>query len=73
MVSRVQQKIQKARERDVFVFRLPRDHWESNRLSWGLYAEGEWSFRGPMSHRAAKNLAYAISISKKVELVVTMG
>jgi hypothetical protein len=73
MPSKTQRKIQFARERQVFVFRLPRDWWESSKKSWGVYAEGEWSPRGPMTRRAAKNLAYAISVSKKVELIVTMG
>lgn len=73
MVSRVQQKIQSARERDVWVFRMPRDWWVSSKVSWGVYASGEFTPRGPMTRRAAKNLAYAISVAKKVELIVTMG
>lgn len=35
---------------------------------WCVYIEGEWSPRGYMTKREAINLAYAISVAKKVKL-----
>jgi hypothetical protein len=72
-MSKTQRKIQFARERNVWVFRLPRDLWKTSKESWGVYVETEWEPRGPMTRRAAKNLAYAISISKKHKLEVKFG
>lgn len=72
-MSKVQQRIQHARERGCFVFRLPREQWVTNRISWTVYVDGEHSPRGPMTRRTAKNLAYAISVSKHLKLEVTFG
>lgn len=73
MSSKMQQRIQHARSRRCFVLRLPVDLRASNRLSWTVYVEGELDHRGAMSHRAAKNLAYAISVAKHHKLEVTFG
>lgn len=72
MPSKMQQRIQHARDREVFVFRVPPELRVNNRISWTVYVNGEWSYRGCMTKREAKNLAYAISISKKTVLTVTV-
>lgn len=72
MSSKMQQRIQHARDRDVWVFKLPRQLWKSRRECYSVYAEGAWTHSTPMTHRQAKNLAYSISIAKKVTLEVTV-
>lgn len=67
MPSKTQHKIQFARERGVYVFRV------KNSNDWTVYVQDEWTPRGIMSKRAAKNLAYAISVSRKVDLEVTFN
>ena len=71
-MSKVQRKIQFARKRHVWVFRLPPDLRKSSKVSWGVYVESEWDPRGPMTKREAKNLAYSISIAKKLVLTCTV-
>lgn len=73
MPSKMQKRIQHARERGCFVIHLPVECRDSNRLAYTVFVEGECSLRHPMSHRAAKNLAYAISIAKQHRLEVTFG
>lgn len=86
-MSKLKQKIQKARERKVYVFRWssyagrqPEDtYWAGDagngklQKDWAIYAEGEWYPRVGLTKREAANLAYAISVSKKVKLEVTLG
>jgi hypothetical protein len=66
-LSRLKQKTQRAREKGCWVFR---EHWAEGK-PWAVYVEGEWEPRYDLTHREAVNLAYAISISKKIELEVT--
>ena len=86
-MSKLKQKIQKARDRGVYVFkwssyvdRQPEDtYWAGDvdnaslQKDWAIYVEGEWYPRVGLTKREAANLAYAISISKAVELEVTFG
>ena len=67
MPSKSKIKIQKAASKGCYVIKIP------NSKDWTIYVEGEFSTRHPMSKRQAKNLAYAISISKQLKLVVTFG
>lgn len=71
MSSKMQQRIQHARDKGCYVYRFPPEHRRSNRISWGVFVDDEWDFRGPMTKREAKNLAYAISISKHIKLEVS--
>lgn len=93
-MAKLQQKIQAARRKGVYVFRLPAsvqrarkaavmaahlvagsEFAENNKdlpaKGWAVYVEGEWYPRMNLTKREAVNLAYAISISKKVEIKVT--
>lgn len=91
-MSRLKNKIQTARNRGVYVFKLPAHLVRVRRAveaetkgrmttrsvsmkrdEWAVYVEGEWSPRIGLSKREAVNLAYAISLSKKVEIEVTYG
>lgn len=86
-MSKLSLKIQKARSRGVHVFkwsgyveRQPKDAvWagdvDNTKLEkdWAIYVEGEWYPRVGLTKREAANLAYAISISKKLKLEVICG
>jgi hypothetical protein len=86
-VSKLKRKVQFARERGVHVFRWssyagrqPEDTvWAGDvgngklQKDWAIYAEGEWYPRVGLTKREAVNLAYAISIAKKLKLEVTFG
>jgi hypothetical protein len=67
-MSKLKQKIQRAREKGCYAFRA---HWCEPGNPWCVYVEGEWAPRGYMTKRQAVNLAYAISISKDSYLEVT--
>jgi len=72
MVSKVQQKIQFAAARGCFVYY---DWWteKDGKINWRVYIEGEHEPRPHMTKRAAKNLAYAVAVSKHIKLEVTFG
>lgn len=95
-MGKLQQKIQAARRRGVYVFKLPASvkrsrkaaalaaslvagsvYAENNKTlpvkGWAVFVEGEWYPRMNLTKREAVNLAYAISISKKVEIKVTFN
>lgn len=87
-MSKLQQKIQRARSKGVYVFKWPSykerrragdTTWVedgidlSNGRIWAVYAEGEFYPRVGFTKREAVNLAYAISIAKQVEIEVTYG
>ena len=67
MPSKSKIKVQKEASRGCYVFKI------NNTRDWTVYIEGEFSPRGPMTKRQAKNLAYAISVSKQIKLIVTFG
>jgi hypothetical protein len=66
-MSKLKQKIQKARNKGCYAYRA---HWVDDK-PWCVYIEGEFGPRGYMTRRQAVNLAYAISVSKQHELEVT--
>lgn len=66
-MSKIKRKIQACRERGCYVGRA----WWVDDKPWYIYIEGEWTTRGYFTKRQAVNLAYAISVSKKLELEVT--
>lgn len=91
-MNSVKRKIQSARNRGVYVFKMPAHlhrvrvaverathgryttrQAEVQEKAWAVYVEGEWYPRIGLSKREAANLAYAISVSKNVELEVTFS
>lgn len=89
-MSKLKQKIQSARARGVYVFKLPshvnrvrnlieretRGRMSTrksliNQKEWAVYVEGEFYPRINLTKREAANLAYAISISKKIEIEIS--
>lgn len=85
-MSKVQRKIQFARDRGVYVFRWPAFYERAKRGiftyrlrkfgesfgEWAVYSDGEWSPRVGFSKREAANLAYAIAIARKYRFKVTI-
>lgn len=68
-MSKLKVKRQRAARNGCWVFKA---HWVDGN-PWCVYVDGEWCPRGYMTKREAINLAYAISISKKIELIITCG
>ena len=66
----IQVKKQRSVERGVYVFKWPH---EVGKRKWCVFAEGEFYPRTGLTRREAVNLAYAISISKTVEITITLG
>jgi beta-xylosidase len=68
-VSKLNLKKQRAASKGCWAFKA---HWVDGN-PWCVYVDGEWAPRGYMTKREAINLAYAISISKKVEVKVVVS
>lgn len=66
-MSKLNTKRQKAASKGCYAFKA---HFVDYK-PWCVYVEGEFGPRGYMTKREAINLAYAISLSKKVRLVVS--
>ena len=68
-MSKLKLKKQRAASKGCWAFKA---HWEKGN-PWMVYIDGEWTPRGFMTKREAINLAYAISISKKIEVRVIVS
>ena len=68
-MSKLQIKKQRAANKGCWAFKA---HWEEGK-PWMVYVDGAWLPSEFMTKREAIHLAYALSISKKVELEVTFG